>query len=121
MKIKFSKFLWEEGRNKGGYRKMMLLESDPPRFDCWLLHYPPGALAGKNRLNIVLRQPAAGNGGEFKCSGPYRSWLGGRIIRFCPSECEHEVTPVSLSCGEATGGEERLVLSIGWLTGEIFG
>ena len=117
--LRFGNFTWEAGRNKTGYLKMLVIETKAPGFDCYLIRYPEGSAnpphkdrlgqARHYRLNIVLWN--CSEGGAFQCP-VYKSWLFGRIIFFCPSEQLHSVTPITKGT--------RLVLSFGWLRGDIF-
>ena len=107
-------FRWRQGRQQTGYEKMLLLANPYVfPFDCYLLRFREGAgvpehtdpVDGRRhfRLNIILRQAAAG--GEFHCSDPI--YNGARIKLFRPDMSEHSVSPVERGV--------RYVLSVGWV------
>ncbi len=107
------KLPWEEGRQKTGYKKIKLLESERLNFDCYLLYYPEGSEipqhfdkveSGRHyRMNIVLKK--ADVGGDFVCQDVIFSKYRTNIFR--PDIAEHSVTKIEKGY--------RLVLSIGWL------
>ncbi|CAG9295351.1 hypothetical protein EV690_3234 [Celerinatantimonas diazotrophica] len=113
----FSKlFIWQKGRQKSGYEKMLLARALwPIKFDLYLLKFPEGGevpthtddvQSGRHyRLNIVLKH--AKSGGQFICETPI--YCTNRIKFFRPDISEHSVTPV-------TSGN-RYLLSIGWVRG----
>lgn len=105
---------WQAGRQRSGYRKMLLFGLRwPLPFDVYLLHFPLGAsvpahmdpvVQGRHcRLNIILK--AARRGGEFVCAGPIHD--GRRIKLFRPDREPHGVTPIEAG--------SRWVLSLGWV------
>ena len=107
-------FRWQQGRQKSGYKKMLLATGKWPRpFDLYLLRFDTGSEiqphvdsvsnGEHHRVNIVLKK--AKQGGEFICeSALYES---SRVKYFRPDLAEHQVTRV------AEG--RRYVLSFGWI------
>jgi hypothetical protein len=107
---------WQEGRQKSGYMKMLLLTSHVPLpFDVYLLKYEKDSFvlphtdeveSGQHyRLNIILRK--AKLGGDFVCQGAIVDKE--RIKLFRPDLDEHSVSKIESGA--------RLVLSIGWIWG----
>lgn len=103
---------WIFGRQKSGYLKKCIFQSETLRADCYILKYPTGSeikphtdpvQRGRHyRLNIILKN---GQGGKFICDGKFFKF--GPIIFFRPDLYEHSVTPI-------TAGT-RYVLSIGFV------
>lgn len=105
---------WQQGRQKSGYDKMLLLYGLLPiPFDIYLIRYREGSfiaahtdkvVSGKHfRLNIVLKK--CKEGGEFKCTNSIIDTA--RIKLFRPDINEHSVTEVKSG--------NRYILSIGWI------
>ena len=104
-------FRWDNGRQKTGYEKMLLLTAKwPIPFDMYLLRFRQGQEipphvddVEHHRINIILRN--AELGGEFVCKDPiYESkW----VKYFRPDLSEHSVTKISKG--------NRYVFSLGWI------
>jgi hypothetical protein len=111
---------WDEGRQGGGYRKL-LLAAIPAFADCYLLHMPEGSAIGPHtdpvfgkchhRFNIIIKR--AKKGGIFRTNHA-SGWRDvppkARFVFFRPDIWEHEVTEVKEG--------DRWVLSIGWVSGK---
>lgn len=109
-------FRWEKGRQDSGYYKMLIFTAKfPLPFDWYILKYPVGSSIpehtdkvdiGKHyRLNIILKKPKIG--GVFSCS---RTILNtNRIKLFRPDLYAHSLSMIEEG--------ERIVMSIGWVTG----
>lgn len=111
-------FTWQEGRQTGGYWKMMIMPTLGFR-DAYLIYYPQGAFIQAHmdplpaglpgvllRANFVLR--AAEQGGQFWASNEavVRRFLDNRLIVFRPDYTTHGVRVIEKG--------ERLVLSFGF-------
>jgi len=109
-------FKWQEGRQKSGYDKMLLIQNTfllP--FDCYIIRYREGSeidthtdpVEGKehHRINIVLKN--AEYGGHFWCNDEESLNIFNRIIYFRPDKFEHSVSKILFGT--------RYVLSIGWV------
>lgn len=105
---------WQEGRQKSGYDKMLLLHGMfPLPFDMYLIRYREGSYipphtdkvtTGKHyRLNIIIKKSK--EGGEFVCNNNIINTK--RIKLFRPDLNEHSVTEVKKG--------RRYILSIGWI------
>lgn len=104
---------WEIGRQKTGYLKKRLVESNFLKFDIYLIKYPVKSEIPEHvdeisdeyehhRLNIILKKPKLG--GEFYLNGIKQKR---RINKFRPDIQKHSVTKILKG--------SRYVLSIGWL------
>lgn len=101
-------FKWEAGRQRTGYRKL-LLATNKKTWDLYLLDYPKNTYikphtdpvpSGKHyRLNIILF-------GSAKFNGKTIFSLGNRVHFFRPDIVEHSVDNVI---------KRRIVLSLGYL------
>jgi len=111
---------WIHGRQEAEYSKLPLLLGKT--FDFYLLKFPdkssipchvdPVSSGLKHhRLNITVKSPCIGTG-RFRCSGPYKSWLGGRIVYFRPDIYSHSLTTVDMMWSN----ESMYMLSFGWVT-----
>ncbi len=110
------RYVWEDGRGKTGYQKMLLLHSVskwPLLFDLYVIRYPPGSRIGWHvdpamygmrhvRINLVLKHAV---GGRFVCDRTL--FRLGRLAIFRPDLERHMVTEVESGT--------RYVLSMGFL------
>jgi hypothetical protein len=112
------RFLWIEGRQGTGYRKMIIGMIHTPNWggDLHLIHYPPGSGVPEHtdrvskgfrhfRVNVVLWKPR--KGGEFTGKTLFR--LFNRVFVFRPDIEPHAVSPCEAS---------RYVLSLGLVVPE---
>ena len=106
---------WVDGRQGGGYRKMLLFSSVKRQLDVYLLHFPEGSEVPihvdpapegfiHKRLNIFLKR--AKEGGQIFVEGPVLNI--GPFNYFMPSVWRHLMTRVTKG--------SSYILSIGWLT-----
>ncbi len=100
-------FVWEEGRQKSGYRKMRLAHVVFPTwirerilgFDAYVLDYPEGAEIPEHtdpvegyrhyRVNCIVRQ--CESGGEFKGTDTIIDWSWLKVF---PSDRPHSVSKI---------------------------
>lgn len=104
---------WEEGRQKGGYKKFPIVFTKfPIPWDLHLLKMPKDSYIKEHtdpypnykmyRVNLVIREPI--EGGQFRCKDAMIDWR--RLKFFRPDIMKHSVDCVSEG--------ERLVLSFGF-------